>query len=216
MYDNNPFRIVKKLAEDNHNATLAKAKSAMDNLNKVSNPTGAPIEQGNAVSASINADSNRETMRKSIEKKRKYDEAQVRSGELPQSEFNRREVQGEYDLPRKMDEDINIETHPEDVSEGSESEFDDFDTQIQPEELPGADIDAAKEEVEKHNATIKDKLMLFLNKKPNEPLTKQVHSEIHRAKIYSNPHEQDSSVVRVAGKTFVVPHGHAPHIKLVS
>ena len=101
-------------------------------------------------------------------------------------------------------------------SEAAEREYDDFDIGPQVEEMPGAEDYEAKMENDKHEAMIKDKLMGFLNKKPHDPVTKRVHHEMYRARIHANPHEQDSSVVRVAGQTFIVPHGHSPHIKVVS
>lgn len=142
---------------------------------------------------------NRESMRADIVKKRKHHEEMVRKGELTQSEFERLEKMGEFS-----------------IKEAAEREFDDFDVGPQSEEMPGREDYDAKEENDQHNNTIKDKLLAYLNQKPNDPATRQVHSEIHRAKIHSNPHEQDSSVVRVAGHTFIVPHGHSPHIKVVS
>jgi len=101
-------------------------------------------------------------------------------------------------------------------SEAAEREYDDFDLGPQVEEMPGAEEYEAKQENDKHEGMIKDKLLAFLNQKPHDHVTKRVHGEIHRARVYSNPHEQDSSVVRVAGQTFIVPHGHSPHIKVVS
>jgi hypothetical protein len=163
----------------------------MSQLKFVMDPVSAKYGDPNA--------KNRERMRGDLVKKRKHHEEMVRKGELTQAEFDRLEKMGEFD-----------------IKEAAEREYDDFDLGPQVEEMPGADEYEAKMENDKHETMIKDKLLGFLNKKPHDPVTKQVHHEIYRARIHANPHEQDSSVVRVAGQTFIVPHGHSPHIKVVS
>lgn len=182
MYDFNPFREIKKLSEVSD--FMKQVRFAMDPVSAKSGDPGAK---------------NRESMRAAIAKKRKHHEDMVRKGELTQSEFDRLEKMGEFD-----------------IKEAAEREYDDFDLGPQVEEMPGAEEYEAKQENDKHEGMIKDKLLAFLNNKPHDHVTKRVHGEIHRARVYANPHEQDSSVVRVAGQTFIVPHGHSPHIKVVS
>jgi hypothetical protein len=188
MYDFNPFRQVKQMYENMSPEEIAAYKKQ---LGAMLDPIGA--KYGNPMAQ------NRENMRADLAKKRKHHEELVRKGELTQAEFDRLEKMGEFD-----------------IKEAAEREYDDFDIGPQAEEMPGADEYEAKMENDKHEAMIKDKLLGFLGKKPHDPLTKQVHHEIYRARIHANPHEQDSSVVRVAGQTFIVPHGHSPHIKVVS
>jgi hypothetical protein len=220
MYDFNPFREIKKLAENS---------DFMNNLRFVMDPVSA--KQGDE-GAKV-----REGMRADILKKRKHHEELVRKGELTQAEFDRLEKMGEFDIKEAkkfedfedciqfyMDakdysrEDAKRECghRKEDIAEASEREYDDFDLGPQVEELPGAEEYEAKIENDQHENAIKDKLLAFLNKTPHNPMGKHVHNEIARARIYANPHEQDSSVVKVAGQTFIVPHGHSPHIKVVS
>jgi hypothetical protein len=188
MYDHNPFREAKKIYENMSPEEIAAYKKQ---LGAMLDPIGA--KYGNPMAQ------NRENMRADLAKKRKHHEELVRKGELTQAEFDRLEKMGEFE-----------------IKEAAEREYDDFDIGPQAEEMPGADEYEAKMENDKHEAMIKDKLLGFLGKKPHDPLTKQVHHEIYRARIHANPHEQDSSVVRVAGQTFIVPHGHSPHIKVVS
>jgi len=220
MYDFNPFREIKKLSEDS---------DFMKQLRFVMDPVSAKYGDPSA--------KNRESMRAALVKKRKHHEDMVRKGELTQSEFDRLEKMGEFDikeakkfeshedcvqfymdakdLPRSAAEN-ECGHRKDDIAEGSEREYDDFDLGPQVEEMPGAEEYEAKQENDKHEGMIKDKLLAFLNQKPHDHITKRVHGEIHRARVYANPHEQDSSVVRVAGQTFIVPHGHSPHIKVVS
>ena len=188
MYDHNPFREAKKIYENMSPEEIAAYKKQ---LGAMLDPIGA--KYGNPMAQ------NRENMRADLAKKRKHHEELVRKGELTQAEFDRLEKMGEFE-----------------IKEAAEREYDDFDIGPQAEEMPGADEYEAKMENDKHEAMIKDKLLGFLGKKPHDPLTKQVHHEIYRARIHANPNEQDSSVVRVAGQTFIVPHGHSPHIKVVS
>jgi hypothetical protein len=188
MYDHNPFREAKKIYE---NMSPEEITAYKKQLGAMLDPIGA--KYGNPMAQ------NRENMRADLAKKRKHHEELVRKGELTQAEFDRLEKMGEFE-----------------IKEAAEREYDDFDIGPQAEEMPGADEYEAKMENDKHEAMIKDKLLGFLGKKPHDPLTKQVHHEIYRARIHANPHEQDSSVVRVAGQTFIVPHGHSPHIKVVS
>jgi hypothetical protein len=141
---------------------------------------------------------NRESRRAAIVNKRKHHEELVRKGKLTKAEFDRLEKMGEFD-----------------IIEASEREYDDFDIGPQVEEMPGADEYEAKMENDQHENMIKDKLLAFLNKNPHDPITKSVHGEIHRARIYASSFENDASVIRVAGQTFIVPHGQS-HIKIVS
>lgn len=187
MYDFNPFREIKKLMQEG---------STFPNKNEpsVSNP-------------------NTKMVKAPLLKKRKYFEDLVKKGEMTQAEFDRYDRLGEFEGAVFAD---TGEPDGNSVREAAEREYDDFDLGPQVEEMPGAEEYEAKQENEKHEGMIKDKLLGFLNQKPHDHVTKRVHGEIHRARIYSNPHEQDSSVVRVAGQTFIVPHGNSPHIKVVS
>jgi len=226
MYDHNPFREAKKIYENMSPEEIAAYKKQ---LGAMLDPIGA--KYGNPMAQ------NRENMRADLAKKRKHHEELVRKGELTQAEFDRLEKMGEFDIKEgksfeDMEDCVQFYMDAKDYdrkaaeneckngrhtfSEAAEREYDDFDIGPQAEEMPGADEYEAKMENDKHEAMIKDKLLGFLGKKPHDPLTKQVHHEIYRARIHANPHEQDSSVVRVAGQTFIVPHGHSPHIKVVS
>ena len=81
MYDFNPFREIKKLAENS---------DFMNNLRFVMDPVSA--KQGDE-GAKV-----REGMRADILKKRKHHEELVRKGELTQAEFDRLEKMGEFDI----------------------------------------------------------------------------------------------------------------------
>ena len=115
MYDFNPFREIKKLSEVSD--FMKQVRFAMDPVSAKSGDPGAK---------------NRESMRAAIAKKRKHHEDMVRKGELTQSEFDRHEKMGEFD-----------------IKEAAEREYDDFDLGPQVEEMPGAEEYEAKQENDK-------------------------------------------------------------------
>lgn len=191
MYDYNIFREVKKIMEE-HQYPFQRG------LKYPYAPEGVPPTEGTVLTIK-----GKKHIAKDMPEKRKFFEQEVRDGKMSPEEFHHYALSGEF-----------VEWHPhEEVKE--EQGYDHFDLGPTPEEDPNFGAAEAQEEHERHVSHITDKLMKFLARNPSDTLAKHVKQDIGNASVHSNPHEPNSSVVRVAGKTFVVPHeGH--QIKVVS
>jgi hypothetical protein len=180
MYDSNPFRQSKKIYENMSPEEIATYKKQ---LSALIDPIGA--KYGNPMAQ------NRESMRAALASKRKQHEEMVRKGELTQSEFDRLEKMGEFDIKEAYDHFVMGPTPEEDPR------FQDYEAE------------------EDHHENTKNALLKFLEKDPHSSVTRRVKSEIHRAKIDLSPHGGNESLVRVAGNTFKVDH-KTGQVKVVS
>ena len=103
-------------------------------------------------------------MKPALKKKRADHEAMVRAGTLTQEEFDRLERQGEFDVKE-------------------EHGFDDFDTQVQSEELPGQEDYEAKQSHQEHEEDVRKKILAFVAKSGDHQL-KEIPAMIHAATMH--------------------------------
>lgn len=101
-----------------------------------------------------------------LNRKREHHEGMVRAGTLTQSEFDHLERQGEFNIKEGHD-------------------FDDFDTQVQSDELPGQGDYEAEQSHKEHEEDVRKKILAFVAKSGSHQL-KEIPAMIHAATFHYN------------------------------
>jgi hypothetical protein len=217
MYDFNPFREVKKYIEENKDnvnksfemvkAPLNKKRKYFEDLVKKGEMTQAEFDRYERLGefeGAVFADTGEPDGNVSVKEGKSFEDMEdCIQFYMDAKDYDRKAAENECRNGRHT------------FSEAAEREYDDFDTGGQSDEDPKMAEYEAKEENDKYEQDAKNKVLKFVSKNPNDPTAKKVKHEIDRARVYSNPHEQNSCVVHVAGTSFTVPH-HSDDVKVVS
>ena len=147
-------------------------------------------------------------MKPALSRKREHHEGMVRAGTLTQAEFDHLERQGEFNIKEGHD-------------------FDDFDTQIQSDELPGQGDYEAEQSHKEHEEDVRKKILAFVAR-TGSMLTfhhqlKEIPAMIHAATFHYNTNgvtdvripRHGSAHDAVSQWAFAVPHD-SDNIRIMS